>query len=107
VTLIKHKYNGRALYLHDSDTIFSSSPSSCLSPNCPLNTVLLGQAVIDKCGSEGYKMHVLVFDALAIGNQDFVSMKMEPQERYRRLRELWNAPAGITSSISFFFWMPG
>lgn len=52
-------------------------------------------------------MHVLVFDALAIGNQDFVSMKMEPQERYRRLRELWNAPAGITSSISFFFWMPG
>ena len=93
VTLIKYKSSETAIYIHASDLHYSCSQIACLGHSCPTNTVLLGQAVLDNCLDEGcHKMHVLLFDALSIGDDDLVAMRMGPSERYSRLRELWKTP---------------
>lgn len=93
LTILKHKEMGSAVYVHESDMHYEASELCMLGPGCPLNTVLLGQALLDNY-SDNYRMQVLVFDVLAIGDEDFVSMRMKPMDRYMRLRDLWGR-AGV------------
>lgn len=91
-TLIKHTHSNTAIYLHDSDMHYAASEAASLGPACPLNTVLLAQVILDQEENGEFATRILVFDALQIGQDDFVQAQLPPTERYTRLRELCMAP---------------
>ena len=55
---------------------------------------------------EVWKLSVLIFDAIQIGSEDFVQMKMPPVERYKRLMKLCHDPGMqvLTSPIMRVQW---
>lgn len=98
VTLIKHTETSTAIYLHDSDMHFTATEAASLGPGCPVNTVLLGQVVLDAEAQQSFRVMILLFDALQIGSHDFVALKMSAGDRYRNLRALCdNNPDVIVS----------
>jgi hypothetical protein len=103
VTLLKHTDTATAIYVHPSDMYYSSAPLGCLGKGCPTGTALLAQVVLDLndedkpgggggggggCNESVWNLSVLIFDAIQIGEEDFVEMKLPPSERYRRLMQL-------------------
>ena len=95
VTLIKNTESKTVIYLHDSDMHYEASEAACLGPDCPVNTVLLGQVVLDEDNNNhsgedarGYSIRLHLFDALQIGDDDFVNMTLPAEQRYNRLRML-------------------
>jgi hypothetical protein len=99
VTLLKHSPNSTAVFLHDSDMHYQASAACSLGPACPTGTVLLGQVLLDHSPEDlSYRIMVLLFDALQIGDQDFVALRMMPQERYARMRQLCDNSQGVILS---------
>lgn len=97
VTLLKHTDDATAIYVHPSDMHYSAAPLGCLGKGCPTGTALLAQVVLDLVGggegggdekNEVWNLSVLIFDAIQIGEEDFVQMQLPPMERYRRLMQL-------------------
>lgn len=88
VTLIKNSPSTTAIYVHSSDMHYNASEAASLGPGCPVNTVLLGQVFLDYDNENSYRVMILLFDALQIGEDDFVSSRTPAEERYRQLRQL-------------------
>lgn len=47
--------------------------------------------MLDRSQQDSWNLSVLVFDAIQIGNEDFVQLQIPPVERYRRLMQLCGA----------------
>ncbi len=77
------KYRGNTLvFVPSHDTFFFASPSALLSQECPDNTVLVGQFIIDRDETP----RVLVFDVAKLQGVSFSDMP--PRERYACLQRL-------------------
>lgn len=77
-----------------------------------LSWTFLEQVVLDldenanQQREEVWKISVLIFDAIQIGEEDFVQMQLPPAERYRRLMQLCCDPRKevLTSSLMRVQW---
>jgi hypothetical protein len=90
------KYKGNTLvFIPSSDTFYFASPSALLSQECPDNTVLLGQFIIDTDNTP----RVLLFDVAKLQGVSFGDMP--PRERYACLQRL----GGCLGSICTLQWV--
>ena len=77
------KYKGNTLvFIPSSDTFYFASPPTLLSQECPDNTVLVGQFIIDTDDTP----RVLLFDVAKLQGVSFTDMP--PRERYACLQRL-------------------
>lgn len=106
VTLLKHTQDSTAIYVHPSDMHYHATQLGSLGPGCPVGTTLLAQVVLDRRRGGGssssssycWDVCVLIFDAMQIGQEDFVQQQMQPEERYARLRELCTGKSNVLTS---------
>jgi hypothetical protein len=90
------KYKGNTLvFIPSSDTFYFASPQALLSQECPDNTVLIGQFIIDTDDAP----RVLLFDVAKLQGVSFTDMP--PRERYACLQRL----AGCMGSICTLQWV--
>lgn len=90
------KYKGNTLvFIPSSDTFFFASPAALLSQECPDNTVLIGQFVIDTDDTP----RVLVFDVAKCQGVSFNDMP--PRERYACLQQRLGACLGSMCTVQW------
>lgn len=94
ITISKYKGN-TLIFISSHDTFFFASPFALLSQDCPDNTVLLGQFVIDTDDTP----RVLIFDVAKLQGVSFIDMP--PRERYACLQRL----AGALGPICTLQWV--
>lgn len=71
-------------YVHENDCAYVCSEAASLGAECPQDTVLLGQYVIDGNDAMGYEPRIMLFDAIRINGDDLT--EMEPPARHAALR---------------------
>lgn len=93
VVLVKSSTYATTILLEDEAATtmrpYRMSPSTSLSPCCPIGSCFLGQAFVDNISSSSPspvpEPKIMVFDVMKIGSH--VVAESPPSERYRLLRE--------------------
>jgi hypothetical protein len=94
VTIGKYKGN-TLLFIPSHDTFYFASPPALLSQECPDNTVLVGQFIVDMDKTP----RILIFDVAKMQGVSFGDMP--PRERYACLQRL----AGCLGPICTLQWV--
>ncbi len=81
ITIGKYRGGATLVYIPSQDTFYFASPSAILSPECPANTVFIGQFVVDNDSTP----RVLVFDVAKVQNVGCCGMPA--RDRYACLQQ--------------------
>jgi hypothetical protein len=81
ITIGKYSNNATLVYIPSHDTFYFASPSVTLSPECPENTIFVGQFVIDNDATP----RVLVFDVAKVRGVSCAGMPV--RDRYACLQQ--------------------
>ena len=84
ITIGKYAHGATLVYIPSQDTFYFASPAAVLSPECPEQTIFVGQFVVD--GEDAEKTpRVLVFDVVKV--QGVLCTGMPVRDRYACLQQ--------------------
>lgn len=81
ITIGKYQGGATLIYIPSQDTFYFASPSAVLSPECPANTIFVGQFVVDNDATP----RILVFDVAKV--QNVACAGMPARDRYACLQQ--------------------
>ena len=84
VTIVKSARKETCIYVHELQAAFIANECASLHSDCPVNTAVLGQMVVDCNESGNYEPRIMFFDVLSFGDDDVSGMP--PSGRHSILR---------------------